>query len=287
MGDFNRPPGRLSEDTNMPFPPALPARKASILVVGSLVALHSSWAAAFSPDLDRRSSLRNLYVATELAASGTPGSRSSSSDQAPKAAARSTVAPPPSDGSCEEVAARQASAYVERLTAKDYSAAKDIARKTADVCLEAGDYKRAKEWFQTARAVGGRESNRTPEQDEQFRRRYQQGVARVRPPQRDLAAADGRMAERRALATGTDSVQGPRSTASKAAIAAPPVSEVPINRRLGSAQFSWIAAAGGLGLLLLGAAVLRRNGAALLRRGQRTTNARRHYRQLHKAPRLR
>jgi len=176
---------------------------------------------------------------------------------------------------------------MERLKATEYAGARDIARKTADVCLEAGDFKRARDWLQTARAVGGGKSNSNATQDEQFRRRYQEGLARLRPRQNDIAAAEARMAQSRALDRATDPGQGPGSTASKAASAAPPFTEGLINRRL-EWRLAWIVGAGGLGLFVLGAAVLlRRNGMAVLRRVQRITSGPRHQRLLQRARRLR
>jgi hypothetical protein len=267
----------------MPLPTGFPARTAIILVAGCLVAVQS-WAAPFSAEFDGRSLMRVSYVSTELAGSRAPGSRSSFTGQVPKAAARSKVMPPTSDGSCEEVSARQSSGYLERLQAKEYSAARDIARKTADVCLEAGDFKRARAWFQTARSVASGRSESTAKQDEQFRLRYQEGVARLRPRRRGVDVAEARMAERRAL----DPTQTPRSTASEAATVAPAVTGMLMNRQPGSARLSWIAVAGGFGLFMLGAAVLlRRNVVALFHRYQRTPNWRRLRRQVLTARRLR
>jgi hypothetical protein len=274
----------------MPFPIGFAARTAAILVAGWLVAV-PSWAGAFSAPFDGPPSLRGSYVGTEMAASRTSRSRSSFTDQSPKAAARSTVMPPTSEGSCEEVAARQSSAYLERLKAKDHSAAREIARTTADICLEAGDFKRAAAWFQTARAVASGRSKSTAERekDEQWRRRYQEGLWRLRPRRSTIAAAEARMAERRALDGGTDAAHRPGSAASEGVSVAPVLTGTPINQQSDWAQLPWIAVGGALGLFVLGAIVLlvRRYGAALLRRHQRRTDGRRQRRQLLAARRLR
>jgi hypothetical protein len=244
----------------VPLLTALPARNAIILAAACLVAAESWGASPF-----QRSSWRASYLGTELAATRTRNPRFSSTDGTPKAATRSTVMPSTGDGSCEKVAARQASAYLDRVKARDHSAAREIARKTADLCLDAGDFKRARDWFQTARAIGSGRSTSTAAQDEQWRRRYEQGLARLRPRDSDVAAAaEARMAARRRLDRGTAQA---RSTAWESATAAAPLAPEPIDQQLDSAHLSWIATASAFGLFVLAAAVLlRRNGAAVVRR---------------------
>jgi hypothetical protein len=243
-----------------------PVRTTIVLVAACLIASLSS-AAPLARYSDRPTLLGRPYVGPELAATRTPSPRSSSGDETPNTAARSAVTLPEAYGSCEELAARQALTYLDRLKAKEYSAARDLARTTADLCLEAGDFKRARDWFQTAGAVGPRQSGRDAERDAQWRRRYQEGLARVRPPQSDIAAAEARMAARRALDRGAAPSQGSRSTASKTASAAPPRAGVLINRQSEWSEYVWIVAAGGFGVFVLGASVLlRRSGVALPRR---------------------
>lgn len=262
----------------MRVPTVFAARTAIILVAGSLLA-PLAWSAPSLSDVDRRPRSRGSSSVLDSVVKQTFSPRFSSADQTPKPAA---LVPPASSGSCEDVAARQASAYLARLKAKEYAAASEIARKAADLCLEAGDLKRAARWFQTARAVGPRKSNSTAERDAQFRRRYQQAAARPHPRQDDVAAAEARMAARRASDRGTDPGQNVRSAASKtSAAAAPPFSGV--NRQSGLARFSWIAAASGVGLFALGAVLLRRRGAAVRHRNDRMNGRgqRRRRRQAH------
>jgi hypothetical protein len=258
---------------------ALTGRTAIMLVVGFLVP-PESWATPSSPHVNGRLSARGSYIGSEFAASARSRRFSSSDDnanaaaQGSKAAARQTVTPTLA-GSCQELAERESAAYLDRVKARDHSAARDIARRTADRCLAAGDLKRAKDWFLTARAVGPRGSETTAEQDEQWRRRYKEGVARQRPQQSSVAAAEARMAARRPLDARTDPALSPRWTASNADRPAPPDPHEPTNQRLDWMHRSWMAAAGGFALFGLAAAVLfRRNGAAVFRGNERGANAR-------------
>ena len=244
----------------MPFRTA--ARTATVLVAACLIALHSS-ATPASAHSGGRPSWRSAGGGSERDASRTQGP--------PSSAGRTPKAEPPLDGSCEKLAARQSPAYMARLKAKEYAAARDIARKTADLCLEAGDFKRAASWFQAARAVGsGPSSSAAKQQDEQFRQRYQQGLARLKARQNDVAAAEERIAAKRKLAGGAPPAEGAPSTASKTPSAAPAVPPSSGYRQRESSRLSWIAVAGGFGLLVLAAVVLVRRNAARRRDGPTT-----------------
>lgn len=84
---------------------------------------------------------------------------------------------PASANSCEDIVRKQSDAYLAKLQAKKYPAARAIAMKTADACLAAGDLARAKGWFHTARALGSGRAK--PAEDAQWRARYNAAVARV------------------------------------------------------------------------------------------------------------
>ena len=167
-------------------------------------------------------------------------------------------------GSCEGLSARQSAAYMEHLNGKNYLAASEIARKTADLCLDAGDLTRARSWFQAARAFG-RQSTITPAQLEQFRRRYQEAVARVRPPQ-DQARAAERRPGYRPPERGTAS-QASQPAASSAAGGAQQLTTAGSSHRVAGARLPWIAAGAGLAVSMLGATVLlrRRRGLPMSR----------------------
>jgi hypothetical protein len=184
--------------------------------------------------------------------------------------ALSTDTPPASGGSCEEVAVRQSSAYIDRLKAKEYAAASEIARKTADICLEAGDVRRAKQWFLTARGLGARRSSSSATQDEQFRQRYQRELARLRPREDSVAAAERRMAARQGLDPAHNPQKGASTTVSTTISAKRPVLSSEPTDQSDWAHVSGIAAMGGVGLFVIGAiALLGRNRIAALRRLQR------------------
>jgi hypothetical protein len=206
---FVRHSDDFDRTAHMPFLIGVPARTATIFVAACLVAAHS-W-----------------------------GSPSPAHGEEPSI---STDTPTTSDGSCEELAARQASAYLDRLRAKEYAAASEIATHTADACLDAGDLKQARMWFQTARALGGRRSNGAATQDAHWRRRYEEAVARLRPRENDVAMAEKRMTARTQVGRGANQAKVAPSTASKTASADPPV--------------SLIATAGGIGVFVLSAVVL-------------------------------
>ena len=258
---------------------AFAARMAIMLVAGVLLA-QQSWATPSSPDVNSRLSLPGAYLGNEFAAGirsrpvSSTDETAKSAAQSSRAGARATTIPPTSARSCQELAERQSAAYLARVNAKEYSAARDIARATADRCLEAGDLKRARDWFLTARAVGPRPSPTTGEEAAQWRRRYAEGLARQRPRQTDLEAAESRMAARRAPERPADLVVRPRSIASKSEVAVARASQVSSNQQVNSVQFSWIAAASGLALFVLGGALLVRRSGAALRGNQRTRNAR-------------
>ena len=171
-------------------------------------------------------------------------------------AASETVIPPALAGSCQELAEREWAAYAARVKARDYSAAGDIARGMADRCLEAGDLKRARDWFLTARAVAPRSSKTTVEQDLPWRRRYEQGVARQRPPQTGVEAAEARADARRAPERHADPVIHPRATAPTADLGVAHAPQVPANQQFDSMHVSWITGAFGLAVFVLGGAVL-------------------------------
>lgn len=197
-----------------------------------------------------------------------------STDQTPKSPARSV--PPARNGSCEDITARESSAYLARLKARDYAAASEIARRTADVCLDAGDLQRAKYWFQTARALG-RQTDSTADHDEKWRRRYEQAAARVPPPQTDVASAEARLAERRTSDAKTSSQQLAASTASSPT-SGDATAGLQTTDSLGFGRLSMITTAAGFGLFALGVAVLRRRNVAGVPRRDRDASNSRHRR---------
>ena len=157
------------------------------------------------------------------------------------------------DGGCQQATARQLSAYLDRLKTKEYSAAGEIARTAADICMDVGDLRGASRWYHTARALA-RRSNGTAVRDEQFRRRYKEAVAHVAPRHNDVAAAEARMAGK----------QGANTTASK--VAGGNLPRVASSEQLDWTSVSWIAVVTACGLLLLGAAVWLRPNYLAMRR---------------------
>ena len=158
-----------------------------------------------------------------------------------------------SKGSCAAVAERQGSAYMARLKAKDYAAASDIARKTADTCLEAGDIDRARTWFQTARTVGPKTAKGRAA-DAQWQERYEKALVRLGSPPLHLADAEKRAAAVVAANTARAHVRQP---AARRASATSANDGVAASRPFDWQGLFWIAA-GGLGVLGMGATALLR-----------------------------
>ena len=159
-----------------------------------------------------------------------------------------------SKGSCEAVASRQATAYMARLQAKQYSAARDLARKTADACLEAGDLERARTWFQTARTVEPTRSRNTAD-DVKWQQRYEKAVARLGGPPLHLADT----AKRAALSPNPAPPRVRRPVATNAA-APSEGTAVAAERSFDWQGLSWIGA-GVFGVLAMGATALLRRRA--------------------------